>query len=210
LGLPFMLYGYLAITTKFNLGLRHILPLYPFVFVLIGLAISQVWRFWDKKVRVIIVLLATGLMIESTAAFPDYLSFFNAPSGGKRGGIRLLGDSNLDWGQDLKLLAQWRRENPDEPFYLCYFGMADPAYYGIDYINLPGGYRYGPPPQFPAAPGVIAISATHLQGIHLDPALRNYYAPLRRARPLEVLGGSIYLFNSQDLVDSNGSSGSMP
>jgi hypothetical protein len=40
------------------------------------------------------------------------------------------------------------------------------------------------------------MSATHLQGIHLDPALRNYYAPLRQANPMTVLGSSIYLFDS--------------
>jgi hypothetical protein len=74
--------------------------------------------------------------------------------------------------------------------------MADPAYYGIDYINLPGGYRYGPPVRFPTGPGIIAISATHLQGIHLDPPLQSYYEPLRHARPMTVLGGSIYLFDS--------------
>jgi hypothetical protein len=96
----------------------------------------------------------------------------------------------------LKLLAEWRQENPDCRLYLSYFGLADPAYYGIDYINLPGGYRYGPPVQLPTAPGIIAISATHLQGIHFDSALREYYAPLRRIRPLSILGSSIYLFDS--------------
>ena len=134
------------------------------------------------------------------ASFPNYLSFFNVASVGSRGGVRLLGDSNLDWGQDLKLLADWRQKNPDGNLYLCYFGMADPAYYGIDYINLPGGYRYGPPVKFPTGPGIIAISATHLQGIHLDLALRDYYAPLRHARPIAVLGGSIYLFDSAALT----------
>jgi hypothetical protein len=196
LGVPLILYGYFALRTNFNLGLRHILPLYPFLFVLIGLATSRAWIFWGRKARIVTALVAAGLVLESTASFPNYLSFFNAPSGGARGGIRLLGDSNLDWGQDLKLLAEWKKKNPDRKLYLCYFGMADPAYYGIDYINLPGGYRYGPAVQFPTDPGTIAISATHLQGIHLEPALRSYYAPLRRAEPMDVLGSSIYLFDS--------------
>ncbi len=196
LGVPFTLYGAFALTTNFNLGLRHILPLYPFVFVVIGFAASRAWARWHKKARFVLALLAAGLILESTASFPNYLSFFNTPSGGARGGLRLLGDSNLDWGQDLKLLADWRQKNPEPKLYLCYFGMADPAYYGIDYINLPGGYRFGPPARLPTDPGIIAISATHLQGIHLEAALRDYYAPLRRAHPVAVLGGSIYLFDS--------------
>lgn len=199
LGVPFTLYGAFALNTNFNLGLRHILPLYPFVFVVIGIAASRAWARWHKKACFVLALLAAGLILESTDSFPNYLSFFNAPSGGARGGLRLIGDSNLDWGQDLKLLAGWRQKNPGRKLYLCYFGMADPAYYGIDYINLPGGYRYGPPARLPTEPGIIAISATHLQGIHLEPSLRDYYAPLRQARPVTVLGGSIYLFDSEVL-----------
>jgi hypothetical protein len=197
---PFTLYGAFALATNLNLGLRHVLPLYPFLFVVVGVAASRAWMYWKKKACLVFILLASGLILESVASFPNYLSFFNTACGGARGGVRLLGDSNLDWGQDLKSLADWRQKNLDGNLYLCYFGMADPAYYGIDYINLPGGYRYGPPVQLPADPGIIAISATHLQGIHLDPALRDYYAPLRSARPVAVLGGSIYLFDSAVLT----------
>jgi hypothetical protein len=201
LGVPFILYGSLALTTNLNLGLRHVLPLYPFLFVILGLTTSRAWMCWGKKALLVFTLLAAGLILESAASFPNYLSFFNAPCGGAHGGLRLLGDSNLDWGQDLRLLADWRQKNPDGNLYLCYFGMADPAYYGIDYINLPGGYRFGPPVQLPTDPGVIAISATHLQGIHLDSGLRDYYTPLSRIRPKAVLGGSIYLFDSAVLTD---------
>jgi hypothetical protein len=204
LGVPFIMYGVFSLTTNMNLGLRHVLPLYPFLFVVVGAAASRAWMYWKKKACLIFILLASGLILESVASFPNYLSFFNVASGGARGGVRLLGDSNLDWGQDLKLLADWRQKNPDGNLYLCYFGMADPAYYGIDYINLPGGYRYGPPVKFPTGPGIIAISATHLQGIYLDPALQSYYEPLRRARPMTVLGGSIYLFDSAVLTGRRG------
>jgi hypothetical protein len=200
LGVPFIMYGVFSLTTNMNLGLRHVLPLYPFLFVVVGAAASRAWMYWKKKACLIFILLASGLILESVASFPNYLSFFNVASGGARGGVRLLGDSNLDWGQDLKLLADWRQKNPDGNLYLCYFGMADPAYYGIDYINLPGGYRYGPPVKFPTGPGIIAISATHLQGIYLDPALQSYYEPLRSARPVAVLGGSIYLFDAAVLT----------
>jgi hypothetical protein len=204
LGVPFIMYGVFSLTTNMNLGLRHVLPLYPFLFVVVGAAASRAWICWKKKACLVFAFLAAGLIFECMASFPNYLSFFNTACGGSRGGVRLLGDSNLDWGQDLKLLADWRQKNPDGNLYLCYFGMADPAYYGIDYINLPGGYRYGPPVKFPTSPGIIAISATHLQGIHLDPPLQSYYEPLRRARPMTVLGGSIYLFDSAVLTGRRG------
>ena len=183
------------VTSNLNLGVRYALPLYPFVYVALGGAASLAWNRW-RAARVAIVLLGLGLAIESFAAFPNYIPFFNAAAGGSRGGLRLLGDSNLDWGQDLPALAKWQREHaPDKPLYLAYFGTADPAFYGVRYVNLPGGYRFGPPPRWPDAPGVVAISASVLQGPRLRPALRQMYARIAQHEPIAVLGGgTIYLY----------------
>ncbi len=198
LGLPGAVYFLYVMRANLNLGLRHILPLYPLIYIGIGLAAAWAWREWGTKARIATGVLLLGLAVESSAAFPDYIPFFNAAAGGSRGGYRLLGDSNLDWGQDLKPLAKWaekwHRDNPGKAFYLRYFGIADPAYYKIDYRNLPGGYGLGPEMKPPDAPGVIAISATRLQGIYDDAALRKTYEPLRHAEPFAVIGGTIYLF----------------
>ena len=69
--------------------------------------------------------------------------------------------------------------------------MCDPAAYGIEYTNLPGGYIFGPPPEQPKDPGIVAISATNLQGVYIGPKM---YEQLRKTPPLEVLGETIYLF----------------
>jgi hypothetical protein len=141
--------------------------------------------------------LGVALAIETLAAFPNYIAFFNAPSGGSRGGIRLLGDSNLDWGQDLPLLADWQAKHPGVPLYLSYFGAVDPDAYGIDHINI-GGTANNPssrPTGHFANPGVFAVSATQLQGIYVVPGATQSYAALRKLRPREVLGGTIYLFD---------------
>jgi hypothetical protein len=62
-------------------------------------------------------------------------------------------------------------------------------------VNLPGGYRFGLPPQWPDAPGVVAISASVLQGPRLAPALRQIYSRIVRHEPLAVLGGgTIYVY----------------
>ena len=143
-------------------------------------------------------ILAFGLAGETAGAFPDYIPFFNVAAGGWRHGLELLSDSNLDWGQDLIVLAAWQRAHPRAPLYLAYWGTADPEFYGISYRNMPGGYIFGPPPQPPEPEGpacVVAISATTLQGVYLSPFGRDYYRPFRMSKPREVLGESIYLFD---------------
>jgi hypothetical protein len=183
-----------AITSNLNLGLRHVLPVYPFLFIGVGLALAEAQKRWPWGATRIGLALAFALAIESFAAFPNYIPFFNAAAGGSRGGLHLLGDSNLDWGQDLKLLAEWQQKHPDEKLYLVYFGLADPWAYKIDYVNFPGGYKYGPQETVSTDPGVLAISATYMQGIYQEGPLRDTYARLENYQPIEVLGGSIYLY----------------
>lgn len=102
-----------AIPSHLNIGLRHVFEIYPPVFVAIGVVASRMYAKRPKMVRNIVILLAIGLAAESLAAYPNYISFFNVAAGGARGGLAILSDSNLDWGQDLPLLAAWQREHPD-------------------------------------------------------------------------------------------------
>jgi hypothetical protein len=206
LTIPPGIYFASAMMTNLNLGLRHILPVYPYIFIGLGVGIAAVMRRWPMGGSIAASLLVASLLTESIASYPNYLAFFNIFSGGSEGGIRLLGDSNLDWGQDLPALAEWQRAHPTEKLYLCYFGMADPRAYGIDFVNLPGGLAtdgalLGAWPFLPAGnldanqPGVIAISATNLQGIYLGrPMLDRYQRLLGGEKPFRILNGTIYLY----------------
>jgi hypothetical protein len=138
-------------------------------------------------------VLGVGLLLATATAYPHFISFFNVAARPER--LWLLGDSNLDWGQDLPALARWQREHPKERLYLCYFGNADPSFYGIRYINLPSGYFMNPAARLPDKPGVIAVSATKLQGLYVYSDVADFYAALRARRPRQILGGSIYLFD---------------
>jgi hypothetical protein len=244
---PIAVYMYTSMRMNLNLGLRHVFPVYPLLYLATALAAARLWagratRATNATVdqdsvapsesesttaaaavngatrpqtetaavattlapapvappglrfaRALVVVLLLGLALESLPTYPDYIPFFNRAAGGSRGGFRLLGDSNLDWGQDLIGLAAWQKKNPNTRLYFCYFGSADPWFYGIRYTNMPGGYSLGPPVQAADTPGVIAISATALQGLYLGPLHRSYEWMLR-AEPMEVIGGSIYLF----------------
>jgi hypothetical protein len=199
LGLPVCVYLASAMTTNLNLGLRHILPLYPFLFVALGVAVARIAR-WELVIGSnLALLIALGVAIESLRTYPNYLTFFNTPTGGAAGGIKRLGDSNLDWGQDLKLLAKWQKEHTDKPLFLAYFGIADPSAYGVNAIHLAveqGGWPFAHSPQAVDRPCYLAVSATNLQGIYIDNVeVRKFYSGLLKDHePLAVLGGTIYIY----------------
>ena len=110
----------------------------------------------------------------------------------------MLVDSNLDWGQDLKRLAGWMRENGVARLKLSYFGSADPSYYGIDEEALPG-YRapHATRVTREIRPGdVVAVSATNLQGVYLEPGDRALLARFRPLEPIGRAGWSILLYRA--------------
>jgi hypothetical protein len=191
---PPVIYFSVAVLMPTAVGLRHMLPVYPFLFIACGWVAGITWP--NRLGKTFTFIIAVGLMCETLMVYPNFIPFFNLAVGGEPAGIDLLSDSNLDWDQDLPLLAQWQREHPDVKLYLCYVGTVDPTHYGIRYTNLPGGFDFGPPEELPSTPGVIAISATELQGVYALPQMdtRSYYAPYRNKKPMAVLGGSIYLF----------------
>jgi hypothetical protein len=197
---PPVIYFASAMRSNMNIGVRHVLPTYAFAYVACGVVAAHALRRWRRPVRLALAGLALALISETVAAAPDYIAFFNAAAGGPANGINLLGDSNLDWGQDLPALAAWQRKNPEVHLYLSYFGTVDPAYYGIKYHALPGNYLFGPPvDEKPLEhPAVLAISAIHLQGMSVSNAVGERYSGLRAERPREILGHTIYLYDAPD------------
>jgi hypothetical protein len=206
LGIPIVVYGAIAMSSNLNLGVRHVLPVYPFLYAMIGLATARARLTFPRAFAPAASVLALGLVIESLVTFPHYLSFFNAPSRPHR--LLLLSDSNFDWGQDLTYVADWQRRHPSARLYLGYFGTVDPAFYRISYVNLPGGFKLGPRPVESVLPnlqtgapvptddhGFIAVSATLLQGGTDTAEHRDLYRPLRHRRPREIIGDSIYLYD---------------
>ncbi|MGD1277163.1 MAG: glycosyltransferase family 39 protein [Tepidisphaeraceae bacterium] len=191
------LYMAAALRSHVDVGLRHIFPVYPFLFIFLGVVAAEALRRYPRPARWIVSLLILGLAVETYSAFPDYIPFFNVAAGGWRGGAALLSDSNIDWGQELPALARWQRAHPDRQLFLCYFGSADPRYYGIHYVNLGGSNAPDDQQPRPELPPVAAVSVMAFQGQYLNPAQRKNLDPLRPpgAKPIDVLGGCLYIYD---------------
>jgi hypothetical protein len=185
----------MAMAAKLNIGLRHILPIYPFVLIVAGKAVAELWHDKRQLVRAMLGVLCLFAVVEGTLVYPHFLAFFNRFGGGPSHGYEYLVDSNLDWGQDLKPLKKWMDKNNVQHINLAYFGTADPAYYKINCTHLPGAPFFDE--QFvkkPQLPGYVAISATNLRGVYFDERWRDFYKPLLEMEPVAVIGYSIHVY----------------
>ena len=199
LGVPLIYFG-VSMASNLNIGYRHLLPMLPFVYLLIaGLA---AWLPTQRERQttfalggVFAVLLVTTLWIH-----PHYLSFFNVVAGGPVNGRHVLLDSNLDWGQDLLRLQAWMDENGVDEVNLGWFGTAVPSYYGLNYKPLPGFpsaeflSQWSSPPFNVAVPepGVYAISASSLMELPLPNSTA--YTWFREHEPDARIGYSILIY----------------
>jgi hypothetical protein len=184
----------LAVGSRLNIGLRHILPVYPFLFVWIGGTSADIWKSGLRSAKIGLMFLGTWLIGSTLWTYPNYLAYFNEIAGGPANGYKILVDSSLDWGQDLKELKKWMDHNGVEKIQLAYFGTADPAYYKINALHLPESVYVSDPPLTGIAksPAYVAISATILVGLYLDNPDR--YARFRGRNPVAVIGHSIRVY----------------
>ena len=166
-------YGAVAVASRFNLGIRHILPVYPMFFILAGAAARFPFRRrWQAAVIGAVVL--AGSVSEVLIARPNYLSYVNEFGGGPRNGWRLFVDSSYDWGQDLPAVRRWldaraARPGGGRPVYFSYFGNDFIEHYGIRALLLPQDYERRKMVPGSLEPGTYVICATMLQGIGATP-----------------------------------------
>ncbi len=178
-----LLYGAVSLFSSLNIGYRHLLPILPFLFILIGrFAIGENPRQQHNSplLRLTLYVLVPWLSIGTLRIAPHYLAFFNERAGGPENGWRYLADSNTDWGQGYKDLARFQREKGIEKVYLSAFIPSyDPAIYGVTYEPLTPMLGTTPPvfpSRFNPPPGDYVISATTLDGIPLvDPEMYDWF-----------------------------------
>ncbi|MDA8745973.1 glycosyltransferase family 39 protein [Rubripirellula amarantea] len=129
---PSLLIFVASIPPSIHIGVRYVLPALPLLFVLASRSFERPG--WHRRFGMICSL-ATGVAVLS--ATPNYLGFFSLPSKLFGDPQHLLADSNIDWGQDLYALAEWRdRYAGDDEMHVAYFGQMDLRCVGLE-ANLP-------------------------------------------------------------------------
>lgn len=172
---------FFAIQSKYDIGERHILPLYPFALLIAG----AIWERVKARRGAIVVLLVLLVFNAADAlrAAPDYLTYFNIlvkPANS----WRYLTDSNLDWGQGLIALRDYELKHPDENLRLAYFGSVNPALYGVKALPLAPEER---------VTGKAVVGASALSGQVLpDP---NSYRWLLNYTPNQMIDRSMFVYD---------------
>ena len=188
-----VIYWATSIYGNLNIGVRHLLPIYPFAIILVAGQLARLRR-KIKYFAGIVFLLLAWYAAESIKVWPYYLTYFNQLAGGPSGGYRYVVDSNLDWGQDLKRLSQWVEENNIDKIHLDYFGWSDPVYYlGPKFAWLTAG-QYKNAQDFiqKTGGGYIGVSATFFMGSRGNP--EKNYIWLQRLEPVAIIGNSIWVW----------------
>lgn len=173
-------YFAIAISSRFNIGERHILPLYPFALLLVAAAADWLTqRRWGVAFACVLLVLNAADCLRYAPAYLSYMNVFVTPATS----YRLLSDSNLDWGQGLLAVRKYQEQHPTEQLSLAYFGSVDPGVYGIQATPLAEDDRPS---------GTVIVSATELTGQYLrDP---DSYRWLLQYKPKQILDHCMYVF----------------
>jgi hypothetical protein len=201
LTVPPLFYFLVAVSSRMNIGVRHILPVYPFLAVAGAGALWALAQHDRKWLYATFVLLAVHVA-SSLHAFPSYIAYSNELWGGPSRTYRLLSDSNSDWAQQLKSLKRYLDARGTKDCWFAYFGQgtADLGYYGIPCRALPtlDGFWLKEVPQAPAEiAGTVIVSAGVLSGFETGPGTLNPYGVFETATPTAQIDGGLFVYDGR-------------
>jgi Dolichyl-phosphate-mannose-protein mannosyltransferase len=177
-----------SMSSGINIGIRHLLAVWPLAIVA-GAAVLI-------RSRVITAVVLLFHLLAAIVIAPDYIAYVNELWGGAANAHRLLRDSNVEWGQNTKVVRDFVRDNGIKD---CWF-----AAYGHGAISralqpctlLPalgwtaGGVRVAPIPQ--TLRGTVFVSAAVL-----PPRGGREYLPIVQHEPVAILGGSVLVYQGE-------------
>ncbi|ADV83611.1 tetratricopeptide repeat protein [Terriglobus saanensis] len=201
---PATIWFAIAMTSKLNLGLRHILPIYPFLMVLVG---GVAWMLVGQSKRwlyVVITLLALH-SASSLWAFPNYLPYSNEAFGGPSSSYKVVSDANVGWESGLKVLQSYLDQHHITHCWFAYDGIVNPAYYHIPCSPMPTFFAWLAQQPQGVVPekidGPVFIGSNEMTGFDFGPDDLNPYDQFRNLHPSTVLQGEILEFDGSFKVN---------
>jgi 4-amino-4-deoxy-L-arabinose transferase-like glycosyltransferase len=173
-----------CLPSHINIGLRHLLPIYPFLAITAGLGAASLLRSGRALASSVGAALIAWQVLAGVRTHPDYLAYFNELAG--RHPERILVDSDLDDGQDLKRLADTLRARRIPAIWLAYAGSATVAEHRLPPV------RWLQPHE--RVHGWVAASLYAIKLGSLDRPGHDDFAWLEEYQPVALVGHSIRLY----------------
>jgi hypothetical protein len=198
--LPAMFYLLIAMTSGMNIGIRHLLPIYPFLYILgAGAAVmmAQQNHLWWGVIAMLLIWHGTS----SLRSGPGYMGYGNEAWGGSDNVHAYLSDSNTDWGQQLKEVKQYIDQHHIQNCWMAYFvdGVTEPSDYGISCKRLPTEetlwWMDSAMDVSPTISGTIFISDSDLEGIELGSNKLNPYDSFRALKPTAIIQHGMFVYD---------------
>ncbi|RXH57793.1 hypothetical protein GRAN_1103 [Granulicella sibirica] len=203
LATPALFYLAVAMVEPLNIGVRHVLPIFPFTF---ALAAGGAWSLAQQK-RLWLYPIAALLLwhcIDSLRMFPNYMPYANPLWGGPANTHNVLSDSATDWGQQLKWTKQYVDAHHIQDCWFAYFPAPFllPSDYGIPCKLLPTvdtlyEFQIDMPP---VIHGPVLISLADLNGFEFGTKVRNPYQSFFERKPDALIANGIAVFNGDFAV----------
>ncbi len=193
LTLPAGIFLAAAMATKMNIGIRHILPIYPLLIILASAAAA----YWAPRSRATAVACAALLAFQAVSyarSFPNEVTYANELWGGPRQLHRYLGDSNVDVGQSLYRVREYIQAHHIGNCWIAWFGMQKPELANLPCKPLPtAAFLEATDTQLPPVAGDsfsgdVFVSAT-LTDYDVFP-----YRAFAELKPFDTIDGSVLVY----------------
>jgi 4-amino-4-deoxy-L-arabinose transferase-like glycosyltransferase len=220
LWLPVLITIAITCAWKVNIGLRHILPIYPFLYLGAGRLLmpaaarpaaadpAAAGGSWIRRAGVPALVLALGWNgVEAARIVPYHLAYFTPLIGGPSRGHEYLLDSNLDWGQSARALRRFMDSQNLPMIYCAFSGNTDPWFYGVRYQYVPGTGNLLASKKRPARMPervpreLFAVSAMVVHSLHFsNPDLYDWLAD---RKPVAMPGYSFFVYDITGEAESH-------
>jgi hypothetical protein len=200
LSLPPALYFAISMTSKLNIGVRHILLVFIFLLVLAG---GAAWSLicHDRRWAWPVAALLLFHIVSSLRAFPtSYMAYANELWGGPANIHKYLTDSTTDWGQQLKAVKRYVDERGIQRCWFAY--TAEPAIpfraYGIPCTALPtiDTIGFGMKLDTPLViQGPVFISHIPLTFYESGSSRLNPYREFMKLKPTAVIENGVFVYD---------------
>ena len=197
---PVGVYLAISMSSDMDIGARHLLPVWAFLYVLAG-GTAAVLLDRDVRWGYVLAVLLVWQVVTSVRVSPAYMAYGNEAWGGPAKVDRYLGDANTDWGQQLKAVKAYLDQRKITNCWFAYFpdGSIDPEDYGIHCKRLPTTdllyWMDVPVTTPPVISGTVLISAGDLEGIEFGDGRLNPYEQFWRVKPTAVIQHGVYVFD---------------